>query len=255
MGFCNASRSHGFCSTSKRWYKGINISAKTTRHTTHVASQRAHGVSYKESSVLHSGWRDRISVEGVANSHRRLSRLHWTRWLPSRVSLGSYLSIFPRHWCSLQDTRQHHETLSPVLLEHWESWKQSKHFGTWKHIRGVQPEVEFFVHHTEKQQAGREPASPVLETFSFTPKFQFFLRGNYKGLVERCSATPSSSIVNVRQFLSENLMQLFHKWTWGFAAAMTPGEILFWSSNHDHMTPLKGICMICGRGLCSRISL
>lgn len=55
MGFCNASRSHGFCSTSKRWYKGINISAKTTRHTTHVASQRAHGVSDKESSVLHSG--------------------------------------------------------------------------------------------------------------------------------------------------------------------------------------------------------
>lgn len=34
----------------------------------------------------------------------------------------------------------------------------------------------------------------------------FPVTGNNKGLVERCSATPSSSIVNVRQFWSENLV-------------------------------------------------
>lgn len=55
-------------------------------------------------------------------------------------------------------------------------------------FEGIQPEVEFFVHHTEKQQAGREPASPVLETFSFTPKFQFFLRGSDFYTVRFCGS-------------------------------------------------------------------
>lgn len=160
-----------------------------------------------------SGGCDRISMECYASSYSRLPWLHWTCGLPSGVSkmIGFILppaplfywsdnlcstklqfllthyyfylqvfscfnfTIFLGHWLCVKDIRQHHETVSAILLEHWEPREQPKYIWTGSYNRGIYTNFYSFEWYTLSvllKLQGLE-ASESCEPIIFVPSFLF----------------------------------------------------------------------------------